>query len=183
MSASFVLITSLLLMSPDASQLENETNAGKWSVGAGVSFGIPFMGTLSSSGSSLGSLGRLYAPSYRLNAEYYTSHRLAWMLHASGDYQSSHTSTEHNQSLLPKGESQSMSLSLSGGPRWIFNPGQRVEVSGYAVLGASYFAGESLKGPTGLTNINLAEPSETESTEEQESTDALDLEKNCMKNY
>ena len=172
MSASFVLLTSLLLMSPDASQLENETNAGKWSVGVGVSL-RPVNNALPLSSAFLGSS---YTPSYGLSIEHYTSPRLTWMLRVSGDYKSSYASPGYNQySLHSKVDSQSMSLSLSGGPRWIFNPGQPVEISSFAVLGASYHAGESLAKPSGLPV--MAAPSETSSTEEQESPDALNLEK------
>jgi hypothetical protein len=175
MSASFVLITSLLLMSPDASQLDNETNAGKWSVGAGVSFGY----ANSAFSLSPGPLGYTssYTPSYGLGIERYTSPRLTWMLKVSGDYKNSHVSPGYNQySLYPEGDSQSMSLTLSGGPRWIFNPGQPVEISSFALLRASYHAGESLAKPSGLSG-KVAAPLETSSTEEQETSEALNLEK------
>lgn len=176
MSASLLLVASLLFMSPDASDIENQNNDATWSVGASLTANTLNHGSLLTSMSSVPlGLTRLGLPSsaptsYGLSIEYFTSDRLTWMLRVSGNY---NTQQRHGGAAgLTGGESatRNMALSLSGGPRWVFNPRQRVEVSGFAVLGATYRAGE-----TSTTPNNTTTPPDNDSITNEDSTDNVEI--------
>ena len=92
------------------------------------------------------------------------------MLRVSGNY---NTQQRHGGTAgLTGGESTTryMALSLSGDPRWVFNPGQRVEVSGFTVLGATYRAGETSTTPDDTTT-----PPNTDSIANEDTTDNVEI--------
>ena len=172
MNAPLLLVASLLFMSPDASDIENQNNDTTWSVGASLRANTLNLGSLRApmSSGTLGSLDSSAPTSYGLSIEYFTSDRLTWMLRVSGNY----NTQQRNRGAagLTDGESATrhMALSLSGGPRWIFNPGQRVEVSGFAVLGATYRAGETSTTPDDTTT-----PPNNDSITNEDTTDNVEI--------